>query len=64
MPESSRTAAVPRCRLARSATSRMAPDILKSSDLAGLTAAYIQEQFEQYKNGNRRGARAMSMIPV
>ncbi len=42
----------------------MAPDILKSSDLAGLTAAYIQEQFEQYKNGNRRGARAISMIPV
>jgi hypothetical protein len=32
--------------------------------LAGLTVAYIQEQFEQYKNGNRRGARAISMIPV
>ena len=36
----------------------------ESSDLAGLTVAYIQEQFEQYKNGNRRGARAISMIPV
>ena len=38
------------------------PGIVRTS--AGLPAAYVQEQFEQYKNGDRRGARAMSMLPV
>src|SRR6185312_3530821 len=36
----------------------------ESCDVAGLTVAYIREQFEEFKNGNRRGARAASIIPV
>lgn len=36
----------------------------ESSDLAGLSVAYIQEQMEDFKNGNRKGARATSMFPI
>jgi cytochrome c553 len=36
----------------------------ESSDLAGLTAKYIEQQMTEFANGNRNGARARSMIPI
>lgn len=36
----------------------------ESSDLAGLPPAYIRRQIEDFKNGDRRGARAGSMLPI
>jgi cytochrome c553 len=36
----------------------------ESADLAGLTVAYIQQQVGEFQNGNRKGARATSMIPI
>jgi cytochrome c553 len=36
----------------------------ESSDLAGLSIAYIQQQIAEFANGNRNGARAASMIPI
>jgi cytochrome c553 len=36
----------------------------ESSDLAGLPVAYIQQQVAEFANGNRKGARATSMIPI
>jgi cytochrome c553 len=36
----------------------------ESADLAGLTIAYIQQQVGEFVNGNRKGARATSMIPI
>jgi cytochrome c553 len=35
----------------------------ESSDLAGLPPAYVRRQIEDFKNGDRHGARAGSMIP-
>jgi len=36
----------------------------ESSDLAGLPVSYIQQQVAEFANGNRKGARATSMIPI
>jgi cytochrome c553 len=36
----------------------------ESSDLAGLPVSYIQQQVAEIANGNRKGARATSMIPI
>jgi cytochrome c553 len=36
----------------------------ESSDLVGLSAAYIQQQMIDFRNGNRHGARALSMFPI
>ncbi len=36
----------------------------ESSDLAGLPAGYFQRQMADFKNGNRKGARAGSMFPI
>ena len=36
----------------------------ESSDLAGLPPAYVRQQIEDFKNGDRRGARAGSMLPI
>ncbi len=36
----------------------------ESSDLAGLPPAYIRQQVEDFKNGDRHGARAASMLPI
>jgi cytochrome c553 len=36
----------------------------ESSDLAGLTASYIQQQLDEFASGRRNGARAKSMIPL
>src|SRR5262249_30653726 len=36
----------------------------ESSDLAGLPTAYVRRQMEDFKTGDRRGARATSMLPI
>jgi len=36
----------------------------ESSDLAGLSAAYIVAQMADFKNGQRKGKRATSMLPI
>jgi cytochrome c553 len=36
----------------------------ESSDLAGLPVAYIERQVGEFKNGNRKGGRSVSMIPI
>jgi cytochrome c553 len=36
----------------------------ESSDLAGLPKAYIERQVGEFKNGNRKGGRSTSMIPI
>lgn len=36
----------------------------ESSDLAGLSVKYIQQQIADFASGNRKGARATSMIPI
>ena len=36
----------------------------ESSDLDGLSVRYIQQQIEDFRDGNRKGARATSMIPI
>ncbi len=36
----------------------------ESSDLAGLPVAYMQRQMADFKNGNRKGGRAISMLPI
>jgi cytochrome c553 len=36
----------------------------ESSDLAGLPAAYIQSQIVDFRDGDRKGARAGSMLPI
>jgi cytochrome c553 len=36
----------------------------ESSDLAGLPAAYIQSQIVDFRDGDRNGARAGSMLPI
>jgi len=36
----------------------------ESADIAGLPVGYVERQMADFKNGNRKGARATSMLPI